>query len=74
MYVTEILTFCLISRHKIYTTMQNIEKKVEKSQSKRSRTLLNVEDYHQEVKGKLQQMIYDYYSTGSDVQLILIDN
>jgi hypothetical protein len=39
--------------------MQNIGKKVEKSQSKRSQTLLNVEDYHQQAKGKLQQMMYE---------------
>ncbi|CAF1440660.1 unnamed protein product [Adineta ricciae] len=36
--------------------------------------LLNVEDYHQQAKEKLDKMIYDFYSTGSDDQLTLIDN
>jgi isopentenyl diphosphate isomerase/L-lactate dehydrogenase-like FMN-dependent dehydrogenase len=35
---------------------------------------LNVEDYHQQAKEKLSQMAYDYYRTGSDDQITLIDN
>ncbi|CAF4579440.1 unnamed protein product, partial [Rotaria sp. Silwood2] len=31
-------------------------------------------NYHQQAKRKLPQMIYDFYSTGSDDQLTLIDN
>jgi isopentenyl diphosphate isomerase/L-lactate dehydrogenase-like FMN-dependent dehydrogenase len=54
--------------------MQDVDEKVEKSLVKPPRALLNVEDYHQQAKGKLQQMIYDFYSTGSDDQLTLIDN
>jgi len=54
--------------------MQDDEKIEEKCLAKPPRALLNVEDYHQEAKGKLQKMIYDYYSTGSDDQLTLIDN
>ncbi|CAF0943246.1 unnamed protein product [Adineta ricciae] len=41
---------------------------------KPQRLLLNIEDYHQQAKGKLPAMIYDFYSTGSDDQLTLIDN
>ena len=41
---------------------------------KSQRLLLNVEDYHQQAKSKLPAMIYDFYSTGSDDQLTLIDN
>ena len=55
-------------------TMQELEKKVEQSSAKQSRALLNVEHYHQEAKGKLEQTIYDFYSTGSDDQLTLMDN
>jgi (S)-2-hydroxy-acid oxidase len=54
--------------------MQDVEKKVEKCLTKLPRALLNVEDYHQQAKGKLQKMVYDYYSTGADDQLTLIDN
>jgi len=54
--------------------MQDDEKIEEKYLAKPPRALLNVEDYHQEAKGKLQKMVYDYYSTGSDDQLTLIDN
>ena len=54
--------------------MQEVEKQAEKPPTKPSRALLNVEDYHQQAKGKLPQMIYDFYSTGSDDQLTLIDN
>jgi 4-hydroxymandelate oxidase len=50
--------------------MQDVVKKEEKS----SRALLNVEDYHQQAKEKLPPMIYDFYSTGADDQLTLIDN
>ena len=55
-------------------TMQDVEKKAEKCLSDSPRALLNVEDYHQQAKGKLQQMTYDFFSTGSDDQLTLIDN
>ena len=48
--------------------MQDIDK------IKSPRALLNVEDYHQQAKEKLSQMTYDYYRTGSDDQLTLIDN
>ncbi len=48
--------------------MQNID------QAKAPRALLNVEDYHQQAKEKLPQMMYDYYRTGSDDQITLIDN
>ncbi|CAF0874919.1 unnamed protein product [Adineta ricciae] len=41
---------------------------------KPQRLLLNIEDYHQQAKSKLPAMIYDFYSTGSDDQLTLIDN
>jgi isopentenyl diphosphate isomerase/L-lactate dehydrogenase-like FMN-dependent dehydrogenase len=54
--------------------MQNVEKTEDVCATKPPRTLLNVEDYHQQAKGKLQKMIYDYYSTGSDDQLTLVDN
>src|SRR3984957_13160580 len=54
--------------------MQEDENKAEKSLTKPPRALLNVEDYHQRAKEKLPQMIYDFYSTGSDDQLTLIDN
>ncbi|CAF1071392.1 unnamed protein product [Rotaria sordida] len=54
--------------------MQVVEKKSEMSLTQPIRALLNVEDYHQQAKGKLSQMIYDFYSTGSDDQLTLIDN
>ena len=43
-------------------------------QAKSSRALLNVDDYHQQAKEKLTQIAYDYYRTGSDDQLTLIDN
>ncbi|UJR18055.1 hypothetical protein I4U23_004955 [Adineta vaga] len=39
-----------------------------------ARALLNVEDYHQRAKEKLDKMTYDFYSNGSDDQLTLIDN
>jgi 4-hydroxymandelate oxidase len=51
--------------------MQEIEKK---TPMKPSRVLLNLEDYRQQAKEKLQPMIYDFYSTGSDDQLTLLDN
>ncbi|CAF3157610.1 unnamed protein product [Rotaria sp. Silwood2] len=54
--------------------MQDVEKKSEMSLVQQKRALLNVEDYHQQAKKKLPQMIYDFYSTGSDDQLTLIDN
>src|SRR3954469_22448042 len=54
--------------------MEDLEENAEKHLSKPLRALLNVEDYHQQAKGKLQKMIYDFYSTGSDDQLTLIDN
>ncbi|CAF4391737.1 unnamed protein product [Rotaria sp. Silwood2] len=54
--------------------MQDVEKKSEMSLAQQKRALLNVEDYHQQAKKKLPQMIYDFYSTGSDDQLTLIDN
>lgn len=41
---------------------------------KATRTLLNVEDFHQQAKGRLQPMVYDYYSTGADDLLTLVDN
>ncbi|UJR32541.1 hypothetical protein I4U23_020003 [Adineta vaga] len=41
---------------------------------KTQRALLNIEDYHQRAKDKLSPMIYDFYSTGADDQLTLIDN
>jgi len=46
----------------------------EKYEMNMTRNLLNIEDYHREAKVKLPKMIYDYYSTGSDDQLTLIDN
>jgi len=54
--------------------MQEVEKKAEKSLTKPPRALLNVEDYHQQAKEKLPQMIYDFYSSGAHEQLTLIDN
>jgi isopentenyl diphosphate isomerase/L-lactate dehydrogenase-like FMN-dependent dehydrogenase len=51
--------------------MQDAEKK---TPIKPSRVLLNLEDYRQQAKEKLQPMIYDFYSTGSDDQLTLLDN
>ncbi|CAF1228980.1 unnamed protein product [Adineta steineri] len=54
--------------------MENIEEKANKYLTKTSRALLNVEDYHQQAKQVLPQMIYDFYSTGSDDQLTLNDN
>jgi isopentenyl diphosphate isomerase/L-lactate dehydrogenase-like FMN-dependent dehydrogenase len=54
--------------------MHDVDKKTEKCLAKPSRALLNVEDYHQQAKEKLQQMTYDYYNNGSDDQLTLIDN
>jgi 4-hydroxymandelate oxidase len=54
--------------------MQDVEKTAEKLLTKPPRVLLNVEDYHQQAKKKLKPMIYDFYSTGSDDQLTLIDN
>ncbi len=54
--------------------MQDSQKEAEKCLAKQPRALLNVEDYHQEAKGKLQKMTYDFYSNGSDDQLTLIDN
>jgi isopentenyl diphosphate isomerase/L-lactate dehydrogenase-like FMN-dependent dehydrogenase len=40
----------------------------------KERVLLNIEDYHQRAKEKLPRMFYDYYNTGSDDQLTLLDN
>jgi isopentenyl diphosphate isomerase/L-lactate dehydrogenase-like FMN-dependent dehydrogenase len=54
--------------------MQDVKKKAEKPLRKSPRALLNVEDYHQQAKVKLQKMIYDFYNDGSDDQLTLIDN
>ncbi|CAF1088163.1 unnamed protein product [Rotaria sordida] len=54
--------------------MQDVKEEVEKCQKKLRRALLNIEDYHQQAKETLQQMAYDYYSSGSDDQLTLIDN
>ena len=54
--------------------MQEVEKKAKKALAKLPRALLNVEDYHQQAKGKLTQMAYDYYSSGSDDQITLMDN
>ncbi len=54
--------------------MQDVEKKTEKCLTNSRRHLLNVEDYHQQAKEKLPPMIYDFYSTGSDDQLTLMDN
>jgi isopentenyl diphosphate isomerase/L-lactate dehydrogenase-like FMN-dependent dehydrogenase len=54
--------------------MQDVEKTEDVCATKPPRALLNIEDYHQQAKGKLQKMIYDFYSTGSDDQLTLVDN
>ena len=54
--------------------MHSIQEKTEEYQKKPSRILLNLEDYHQEAKKKLNSMTYDFYSAGSDDQLTLIDN
>ncbi|CAF2980866.1 unnamed protein product [Rotaria sp. Silwood2] len=54
--------------------MQDVEKISEMSLAQPRRALLNVKDYHQQAKRTLPQMIYDFYSTGSDDQLTLIDN
>ena len=54
--------------------MQDIEEKAEKLSVIPPRALLNIEDYHQRAKGKLQQMAYDYYSTGADDHLTVLDN
>ncbi|CAF1068727.1 unnamed protein product [Rotaria sordida] len=54
--------------------MQDVKEEVGKCQKKLRRALLNIEDYHQQAKETLQQMAYDYYSSGSDDQLTLIDN
>ncbi len=54
--------------------MQDVKKEEENSVAKPLRALLNLEDYHQQAKGKLQKMIYDYYSDGADDQLTFIDN
>ncbi len=51
--------------------MEDVEKQ---SPVQSPRALLNLEDYHQQAKGKLPPMIYDFYSTGSDDQLTLMDN
>jgi isopentenyl diphosphate isomerase/L-lactate dehydrogenase-like FMN-dependent dehydrogenase len=51
--------------------MQDVETK---TPIKPSRMLVNVEDYQQQAKEKLQPMIYDFYRTGSDDQITLIDN
>lgn len=51
--------------------MQDSEKNMS---SKASRALLNLEDYHQRAKSILPQMFYDFYSTGADDQLTLVDN
>jgi 4-hydroxymandelate oxidase len=74
MYLTQILTFCFVSRYNTSMAMQDVEKKAKVYLEKPPRALLNVEDYHQQAKGKLQPMIYDFYSTGSDDQLTLFDN
>ncbi len=50
---TKIVTFCHVFRYNKYKTMQDFEKKVEKSLGKPSRALLNVEDYHLQAKEKL---------------------
>ncbi|CAF3586186.1 unnamed protein product [Rotaria sp. Silwood1] len=54
--------------------MQVVEKKQEMSLVQPKQARLNVEDYHQEAKMILPKMIYDFYSTGSDDHLTLIDN
>ena len=54
--------------------MQDVKLDMDKYQTKPSRALLNLEDYHQQAKEKLQKMTYDFYSTGSDDQLTLMDN
>ena len=47
---------------------------MQQDEVKSVRALLNMEDYHRRAKKKLSQMAYDYYATGSDDQLTLIDN
>lgn len=42
--------------------------------SKSSRVLLNLEDYHQVAKEKLTKMAYDYYRSGADDELTLQEN
>ncbi|CAF1523795.1 unnamed protein product [Adineta ricciae] len=51
-----------------------MHKASENSSSERTKALLNIEDYHKKAKEKLEKMTYDFYSTGSDDQLTLIDN
>ena len=54
--------------------MQNVGEETLKCPTKPTRALLNVEDYHQQAKGKLPSMFYDFYSTGSDDQVTLVAN
>ncbi|CAF3636927.1 unnamed protein product [Rotaria socialis] len=43
-------------------------------ENKKVRRLLNIEDYHQRAQQILPQMTYDFYRTGSDDQVTLVDN
>ena len=55
-------------------SMQDNQVEVGNYQKTSPRALLNIEDYHQQAKHKLKKMVYDFYSTGSDDLLTLVDN